>query len=787
MSSLTPFDVPSPDSPLDPPGHTRRRFLGYVLAGSTLAVAAQVGFSTAFPGEAKAASPLPSNPQPYDAYDLSDLIRDSCRPTNNLLTIAVERDGTAVFDMPRAEVGQGITTAMAMVIADELDLPVEKVRITLADARPELVFNQLTGGSTTMYSLYEPVRTAAALARQRLAGAAAARWGVPASTLTLRDGVVAGPHGQTATYGELTEAAASATTRVEEVTLKADAGRKVVGKARTRTDALAAVTGRKKFAMDLKVPDALPTMVCRPPTLKGTVKSVKNLDEVKGMPGVTHVAPISTGVAVRAVTFGQCIDAVRALRVDWGTGTVDTASNATVLDQLVAAEIPLTPAPPGAQVVEHTFTFNFRSGSPLETNCAVADVRPDSAEIWSSLKFPIIAKNRISELLGLAVDAVKVHVVEGGGSFGRHLFPDAALEAAEASKAFGKPVRLMWHRTDDSRHGRLHPMATSRVRASVVGDSVVAYEQRHSSVATDFTHGLGEAISSTLAQQGMRQYGNLGFSESIFELTTNVPYNFGATSQLLNEIMRYDDFPTSSVRNIYSPDTVTARELVVDELAKRMGQDAVEFRKAFLKGDARLRGVLEKVAEVGKWGRKMPAGTAQGIAIHNEYKSRVACLMEIDTRPATVNRRIRDAYTGPRITKVVFAVDVGLPINPRGIEAQMMGGAMDGIAQALTAGLHLENGLPLEGSWDDYRYTRQWNVPFDFECVVMPATTDHPGGAGELGCGVSQAAAACAYGRAVGKVPTEFPINFRKPLGFTVKTKTPPVPQSPTNGLRFAR
>ena len=766
---------------------SRRRFLGYVLAGSTLVVAAQVGSETIAPSGARAATPLPSNPQPADLFDLSDLIRESCRPTNYLLTISIARDGTAVFDMPRAEVGQGIQTAMAMIIADELDMPVEQVRVSLADARPELLFNQITGGSTTLHSLYQPVRAAAAVARRRLARAAAARWGAAASDVTLRDGAVVGPNGERATYGALTEAAASATTQVQEVTLKPDANRTVVGVGRRRTDARAAITGAKQFAMDLRIPNALPTMICRPPTLKGTVGRVRNLSEVRRMPGVTDVAAISTGVAVRARTFGHCIDAVRTLQVDWGPGTVDEESTASVAKKLAAAELPLLPAVPGVTAIERTFTFHFRSGSPLETNCAIADVRPESAEIWSSLKLPIVALQKIAETLGLSEDAVSVHVTQGGGSFGRHLFPDAAYEAVEASKAFGKPVKLMWHRTDDSRHGRVHPMATSRVRAGLVGSSVVSFDQRHTSVATDFTHGLGEAITSTLSQQGMKQYGNLSFSQSIFELTTTVPYNFGPTTQLLNEIFRFDDFPTSSVRNIYSPDTVTARELIVDQIAKEMGQDPMEFRLGFLKQDPRLKAVLREAAKVGNWGRAMPPGMAQGLAIHSEYKSRIACLVEIDTRRQTVERKIRDATTGPRVTKVLIAVDVGLPINPTGLEAQMIGGSMDGIAQALTASLHLREGLPLEGSWDDYRYTRQWNVPFDFQCVIMPATTNQPGGAGELACGVTQAAVACAYARAVGEMPTEFPINADEPLGFTVKTRVPPIPQSPTNGLRFVR
>jgi isoquinoline 1-oxidoreductase beta subunit len=179
----------------------------------------------------------------------------------------------------------------------------------------------------------------------------------------------------------------------------------------------------------------------------------------------------------------------------------------------------------------------------------------------------------------------------------------------------------------------------------------------------------------------------------------------------------------------------------------------------------------------------MPAGTAQGIAVHKEYKGFIACLVEIDCRPATVNRQIPDAYTGPRVTKVVVAVDVGLPVNPLGLKAQMMGGAMDGIAQALTYSLHLQNGHFLEGSWDNAYYTRQWNVPLEVDVIVMPARDEVPGGAGELGVPAAMAATACAYARATGKVPTTFPINHDAPLGFDPLPTVPSIPQSPTDGL----
>jgi isoquinoline 1-oxidoreductase subunit beta len=778
MTDLAPAAGSPPE---ERPGIDRRRFLGWVLAAPTLVVAAPM--LTGRDGPA-ADAVVPSPPEPADVYDLSDLLNEAAMPTSLLVKVTVNPDGTVSYAMPRAEVGQGLITAIPMIIAEELDVPLDAVELTLSDARPELLFNQQTGSSNSIHSLYLPLRTASAIARNRLMTAAATMWGVDVSRLTTSNGVVNGPNGRSATYGSLATAAAATADTAQTVTLKDAAALSIVGTPQSRLDALDAVTGRKQFTMDLQIPGALPTMVHRAPRLNAKVLAVNNLAAVRAMPGVTDVGVISSGVAVRAATFGQCIDAVRALNVTWTGGTVNGQSDATVLAKLKRAEIPLAvpKVPLFAKTVQGSFTFYFRSNSPLETNCAIADVRAGSAEVWACLKNPIVTQQTIAKMLGVAAGQVRVHVITGGGSFGRHLFSDFAYEAVEASKLFGKPVKLMWHRTDDFRHGRTHPMCTSRVRATVYRGNVLTYEQRHTSVATDWTHGLGDIITAMGAKL---PFGDYTFSQTVFMLTQTVNYNYGITNQLINETYKFDDFHTGAMRNVYSPDVCTAQELITDQIAKVVGKDPFQFRMAFVK-DARMKAVLSKLGQVGQWGRSMAPGTAQGLALHSEYKSRVGALVEIDCRPATVNRAVPDAYTGPRVTKVVIVVDVGLTINPRGLEAQMQGGAMDGIATALTSSLHLVNGIFLEGSWDNYYYTRQWNAPLDVQVVIMPNTTSTPGGAGELAAGVVQAAVATAYARATGTMPTVFPINHNKPLGFDPLPTVPPIPQSPTDGLLHA-
>lgn len=779
----------------EPSGLTRRRFLGYVVAGPTLITAARwIGGPEAAIGQE-----LPSiGTQIAESYDLIDFLRDAARPTANLLTVQVNEDGTVTFDLHRTEVGQGISTAVAMLIAEEMDLPIDRVRIRQADARPELLFNQLTGGSNSIFTIYDPVRLAAAVARERLLGAAAIALGAAGSTLAIVDGVVRAPDGSSIGFGELARDAASTVT--EQVEARPKEGEfRYIGKPQNRIDSLAMVTGAQRYVADLDVPDALPTMVARPPTVMGRPVRVRNAAAILAMPGVTDVAQFESGVAIRARTFGHCIDAIRAIDVEWEDGPAAGMDDDSVQDALAAAELPmlvpdLAPLsdlglPLPVETRDYSFTFAFQPNCPLEVNPAIADVRADRAEIWGPMKNPIVAQQDIAEALGLPQDAVTCHVVQAGGSFGRDLFWDAAREAAIISRAMGnKPVKLCWTRTDDFRQGRVHPACRSTIRVTKTATDIVSFAQHHTSVNTDYGHGLGEIITRRFDELPTG-VGGLGFSQTVFALTQYVPYDFGVVAQLLNETLpatgelETNIFRTGSMRNIYSPNVVTARELVVDQVCAETGEDPLAFRLRTLR-DARSRAVLEKVAEAGNWGRQMAPGTAQGLGFHSEYKGRAACLIEIDTRPQTVGRTVPGAeyaFTGPRVTKAIYAVDVGLPVNPRGLDAQMLGGMMDGIANALSFSLHLRDGAFVEDSWEHTYYTRQWNAPFETQVFIIPSSSQ-PGGAGEFGVAASMAAAATAYARATGTMPTSFPINHDKPLDDDI-TPRGQIKQSPTDGL----
>ncbi len=714
-------------------GITRRRLLVYATATPTLGIAVRIAADLGIGTD----DPAPAGAQVAGIVDFTDALTLAALPTQHLLVVEVTAAGRVVARLPRAEVGQGITTAVAQIVAEELDARLADVDVVLEDARPELLFNQLTGGSNTIHALYGPLRTAAAHVRARLVTVAARRWGLPAGRLRTRDTAVVAPDGRSLGYGGLAADAARVVLPAVPATPKDPEDFTLVGRPTGRIDARDIVTGRARYTQDLAVPGALPCVVARPPTLGGTVGTVDDR-AARALPGVVAVARIPTGVAVVADTFDHALAARDALVVTWQPGPSAHLSDADVRSRLTSAVPPFVVPPLGSLTVERRFDFAFVPHAPMEVLNCVADVRADRAELWLSAKSPIVAAQTVALRLGLPVDRVTVHVVRGGGSFGRRLFFDPAIEAALVSRAVGRPVRLLWTRADDMHHGRLRPASHHRARATHLLGNVVTYEHRMGSVTLDGGHGLGEILTAV----GAEALGAVG--PAMFQLSQLDPYHFGTQTRLLREVDLA--FPTGSWRSVFSGQVRTVDEVMVDEIARVLGRDPVAFRRAKLRS-ARTRAVLDRVASAGSWGRALPAGVAQGVGLHEEYKSVVAYLVELDARD-----RAR-----PRVTRAVAAVDVGRAVNPRGLEAQVQGALVDALSVTLQAGVHIDGGAVRESSYTDFRYARMRDAPLAVEVHVMPPTGE-PGGAGELGVPAAAAAVANAWARATGSAPTRFPI-----------------------------
>ena len=702
----------------------------YSLAATTLTVAAPIGCdSSSAEGAEGGAAAASARPGVVVTGD-----------DDEMLVLEVTAANRVVVRLPRVEVGQGVTTAVAMMIAEELDARLADVDIPLADARTK--GSQFTGGSNSVSSLYGPARALAATARARLVTAAARQWRLPARTLRTRNTTVVAPDGRTATFGSLTAAAARVTRPAVSSTPKPPSKHKVIGKPTTRIDARDIITGKARYAGDLNVAGAKPTVVARPPTLGGKIRTVDDR-AARALPGVRAVVRVAGGVAVVADTFHHAFQARDALRITWAPGPLAALSDAAIRSRLRAAVPPLGAAPSGSTQVTGEFEFAFVGHAPMEVLTVVADVRADRAELWFSTQTPMDARDGIASAVGLPPSKVKVHVMRGGGSFGRRLNHDFAIEAALVSKAARRPVKLMWSRGDDLRHGRMRPATHHRIRASHKGGRVVAFVHATSSVSESWDgDGLAAqgGVTSVAARAGrVRAAGPLPSDSGL--------YNFGRLSGDSGDVA-LAAIPLGAWRSVDSGTTRTVEEIMVDEIARSLGKDPVAFRRTTLRSKA-VRAVLDRAASAGSWGRSMPAGHGQGMAVHEEYGSCVACLIEIDaTDPKN-----------PRVTRAVMAADVGTAVNPRGLEAQLMGTAIDGISTVLRAGLHIDRGAVREGSFADFHYARQRHAPLHFEAHIMPSKGE-PGGAGELGVPAAAGAVANAYARATGTRPRRFPLNF---------------------------
>jgi len=708
----------------------RRSLLGY--AASAPMVTAAVGLAVT-PTKAEAL-PLPlTPPDTVDTYDVGDSIVQTSAPTMPLVHLSIDSSGVYTMALPRLESGTGVATALAMMIAEEAGVPLSMVRVTSADAQPELVYNQITGGSCTVRA-FEPLLPAMVLAARLKAG------------LPPQSGRPTDP----SQY-------------------------KVLGKRYGKLDARDIVTGKKKFTLDQNVPGAVPTMCRMPSQIRGTVVSVNNRAAVLAMPGVIAVETIPgggtivgipPGVAVMAETFGQAWDACNALNISWGNGPLAGQSDATILNTLRAAIPPLLPAPLGAIAIDAEFTWKAATACPLEVECAIVDAtKPDRAEIWAGLQTPIITTQAIALDLGLPLGSVTAHVIPSGGAFGRRLFWDPVQVAAQISKKTGRICKLMYHRSDDIRHTRMRPPQVHRVRATLLpktlltAGNVLSYQQSIGIVRLDARHGYGEigtATAGSLPPLVAQTVGNLGYEQFFFKTMVASPYNFGVNAKLLFPVPI--EMNTVSYRSVHCNPSGTVEEIIVDEIAAKLGQDPVQFRLQFLRLP-RAKLVLQTVVAAAQWGKAMPAGFAQGVGIHMESRAFSACIVELDATDPT----------NCKVTRVTMAIDTGNPINPSGIEQQCNGGIAEAISLVLKTGVTIKDGLPQEGSYKQYRFAKMADFPKNVQIIVMPNVGDSASGMGEVGMTAPSGAIANAYARATGIKPRNFPLNAQPAF-----TPTPP-------------
>jgi isoquinoline 1-oxidoreductase beta subunit len=724
---------------LDAPVERRTVLKGFLIAGPTLAVAVRVGL----PGRA-GAFPTKSDEVP-DIQDLTDVLILTGTPGYYDLKIEIKPDNRVYLEVPRMEVGQGVKTAIGMLVADHLDVPLENMDITLSKAEQKRGAGQLTGGSHSVRSLWDPVRLICAEMRARLVTAASQKMGVPVTALRTEDGYVVATSGQKVSYGEVSAAARTVTPQ-SAPHIKNSSEFKIIGRGHHREDARAIVTGTMPYALDLPVEGALPTVIALAATHGASVVSIDDsaAKAMKGVIAVTHIPGmpdflIPEAVAVTAETFGIAKKAKNALKIKWSAGPMDQLSD-TQIDDMLNGIIDKVTAPDADQMIDAKFRWPYVCHAPMEANDAVADVRSDRAEVWAGCKIPLPAHRNIATTLGMKIDQVTLHVVPSGGSFGRRLFHDPLIHAAQVSQRIGKPVKLTWMREEDIKHGRTRPVSIHHVRATCRDGDVVSFEHRQACQEMDLRHGFGDIIS-----QYITEYNNAGAAQYVFLHTQKLPYKTGMTALTMKD--RPLAKATGALRVVYSGQVGTINEIIIDELARMLGKDEVDFRMGLLDSD-RARAVLAKVAHEGQWGRTLPAGVAQGIGMHDEYKSICAYLMEIDVRGKE-----------PRMTRCTVAVDNGFCVNPTGTASSLYGQAMDGFAFVFRAGLHVDNGATRESNFHEYKWARMFDAAPDMSCHVLPNSNVLPGGIGELGIPAAAAAAANGWARATGKKPRNFPLN----------------------------
>jgi isoquinoline 1-oxidoreductase beta subunit len=672
--------------------------------------------------------------------------------------VEIAKDGTVTVAINRLEFGQGVQTALPMVLAEELDADWSKVRSRHGTNDPAyadpLWGLHLTGGSTAIKHSFTQYRELGARARAMLLSAAAARWNVDAASLRTQAGVVIGPGGRRSPYGELAEAA-MALPVPDKVTLKDPKEFRIIGRATGRLDARAKSSGRQAFGIDTQLPGQLTAVVAHPPVFGARLVSVDDgaARAVKGVKAVLRV-PLdrgAEGVAVLADGYWPALQGREALKLQWNTAAVEKVDSTRQLAQYRELagqpgarhfDADLSKLASAPRHIDAEFVFPYLAHAPMEPlNCTVR-LAGDGAELWVGTQMPALDAAAAARVLGLKPEQVRINVQMAGGGFGRRGVPSSdyvaeACEIAKAARAAGvqAPVRMVWSREDDIRGGYYRPMHLHRARIGfdeqgrVLGWDHVIVGQSITSGTLFESMMVKNGVDAT-AVEGMREPYPLPMRLTVHHPKLNVPVLWW--------------------RSVGSTHTAFVMETLIDEVARASGQDPVAYRmRLFGDQHPRHRAALQLAVDRSGYGKKrLPAGHAWGVAVHQSFDSVVAYVVEASVEQGR-----------PVLHRVTAGVHCNLVVNPRTVEAQVQGAALMGLSMCVPgAAITLKDGEVEQRNFGDFAVPRITDMPAIAVHTVPSA--DPPTGMGEPGVPPLAPAFANAIARLTGKAVRRLPFEL---------------------------
>ena len=669
--------------------------------------------------------------------------------------VKIGTDNSITIMCARSEMGQDVYTSMPILVAEELEVDLNKVKVEFAPPAEvyinALLGGQLTGGSTSVRDAWEKLRKAGASARMMLVAAAASDWGVDAAQCKAANGMVTGPGGKKATYGSL--AAKAATMEVpKDVPLKPSSQFKIVGnKGQKRLDTEVKVKGTAQFGIDTRVPGMLYAAVAMAPMIGGKVASYDD-SRAKSMPGVKAVVQYSRGVAVVADSYWQAKKAKDLLLITWDAGPNGDNDQKKIWDGLrTASEQPGAvfrehgdaegTMGSAAKTIEATYALPFLSHSPMEPQNTTADVRADKAIIITPTQFQQLVPHVVAGATGLKPEQVEVHTTFLGGGFGRRVEVDYTIDAAEISKAVGAPVKMVWSREDDMTHDSYRPASLMKLSAGL--------DSSGKPVAMRF-HSTSPSISARLFPSIVKD----GIDPFAVEGIDNYPYD---TPNIKLTYQMHDTGVTPGYwRGVSHNLNAVALECFVDEMANAAGKDPIQFRidnmdmgstkhqwsglSAGVPVGARMKRALEEVRAKSGWGKKLPAGRGMGVAVMEGYNTVIAMVAEV-----TVS-----ADYDVSVDKVTAVIDAGTLVHPDQALAQMQGTINFGQSACMWGEITIKNGGVEQNNFDTYRVARMNEAPKVLDIHFIKSDSA-PGGLGEPGTAVIQPAIGNAIFAACGK------------------------------------